>query len=139
NLMRERFRERIGPQSAARFQEVASEPELLDLADRLGYPVFLQPSNVSASMWASRNEDTETLLRNYRSIRDEVPKYYQKLGQKEKRLGVVIAEYLEGPNTSIDCVIDQETRVYTTPVVDVRTGRDIGIDDFHHFARILPK
>ncbi len=138
NLMRQRFRDRIGPEAGARFHPVHSEPELLDLADRLGYPVFLQPSNVSASMWATRNENTEVLLRNYRAMVDEVPRYYQKLGQKEKTLGVVLAEYLEGANTSIDCVIDREGKVYSTPVVDVLTGRDIGIDDFHHFARLLP-
>jgi biotin carboxylase len=138
NLMRGRFHERIGPRAGARFHEVTSEPELVDLADRLGYPVFLQPSNVSASMWASRNESTEVLVRNYRAILDEVPRYYQRLGQKEKRLGVVLAEYLEGQNTSIDCVVDRQGRVLTTPIVDVLTGRDIGIDDYHHFARILP-
>ena len=50
----------------------------------------------------------------------------------------MLAEYLEGENTSIDCLSDHAGRVYTTPVVDVLTGRDIGIDDFHHFARLLP-
>jgi biotin carboxylase len=138
NLMRARFRERIGPGSGARFHEVTSEPDLVDWADRLGYPVFLQPTNVSASMWASRNDSTDVLVRNYRTILDEVPRYYERLGQREKRLGVVLAEYLEGSNTSIDCVVDREGRVTTTPVVDVLTGRDIGIDDYHHFARILP-
>jgi hypothetical protein len=50
----------------------------------------------------------------------------------------VAAEYLEGGNTSIDCVADHAGRVYTTPPVDVLTGRDVGVDDFHHFARLLP-
>ena len=45
---------------------------------------------------------------------------------------------MQGSNTSIDCVIDNEGNVYTTPIVDVLTGRDIGIDDYHHFARIVP-
>jgi hypothetical protein len=138
SLMRRRFRDRIGPGASARFHVVESEPELVDRAEQLGYPVFLQPSNVSASMWATRNESTEALVGNYRAIVEEVPRYYRKLGQNSKRLGVVLAEYLEGENTSVDCLIDAGGRVHTTPVVDVLTGRDIGIDDFHHFARILP-
>jgi hypothetical protein len=138
NLMRERFRNRIGEHAPARFHNVKSEADLLETASRFGYPVFLQPSNVSASMWATRNEDPQTLLAHYRAMREEVPKYYERLGRKGKVLSVVLAEYIEGRNTSIDCLIDGDGRVYTTPIVDVLTGRDVGIDDFHHFARVLP-
>jgi len=138
NVMRSRFAERISPAATARFQDISTESELLHVADRLGYPVFLQPSNVSASMWSTRNDSPDALLSNYRAMLEEVPKYYARLGQKDKKLSVVLAEYVEGMNTSIDCVIDQEGKAYTTPVVDVLTGRDIGIDDFHHFARLAP-
>jgi biotin carboxylase len=138
SIMRERFQERIGPDAAARFQVVDSEADLLAFADRLGYPVFLQPANVSASMWSTRNNDRQTLLGNFHTIRDEVPKYYERLGKKGQQLTVVVAEYLEGRNSSIDCIVDSAGEVYTTPVVDVLTGQDVGIDDFHHFARIVP-
>ncbi|HZM04864.1 MAG TPA: ATP-grasp domain-containing protein [Candidatus Saccharimonadales bacterium] len=138
NLMRRRFRDRIGPDSVAKFHDIHSEAELVKFANELGYPCFLQPSNVSASMWATRNNSQETLLANYRVMLDEVPKYYERLGKKEARLSVVLAEYMEGANISIDCLMDHWGRVYTTPAVEVLTGRDVGIDDFHHFARVLP-
>ncbi len=138
SIMRQRFQERIATGAAARFQVVASEADLLAVADRFGYPVFLQPSNVSASMWSTRNNDAQTLLGNYRTICNDVPAYYERLGQKGKSLDVVVAEYLDGGNTSIDCLVEQSGQVHTTPVVDVLTGQDVGIDDFHHFARLLP-
>jgi biotin carboxylase len=138
SAMRRRFQGCIGSDASARFRVVASEADLLDSANLLGYPVFLQPANVSASMWATRNNDPETLLQNYRSLREEVPSYYERLGQRGKKLTIVLAEYLEGSNTSIDCLIDREGQVYTTPTVDVLTGKDIGIDDYHHFARLVP-
>jgi hypothetical protein len=138
NFMRQRFHERIGPQSAARFQVINSEPELLESADRLGYPCFLQPANVSASMWATRNTGPDMLLENYRAMVSEVPKYYERLGKKTARLTVVLAEYMEGKNISIDCLMDRNRKVFTTPAVEVLTGKDVGIDDFHHFARVLP-
>jgi hypothetical protein len=137
-VMRERFRDRIGPDAAARFHVVTSEADLLAAAGRLGYPAFLQPANVSASMWSTRNDTPDALLANYRALVAEVPAYYRRLGQAGKTLTVVLAEYLKGANTSIDCVTDAAGRVYTTPIVDVLTGRDVGIDDYHHFARILP-
>ena len=136
--MRRRFHQHIGPDSAARFATVDSEAALLDAAGLLGYPVFLQPSNVAASMWSTCNPDPETLRANYRAMVSEVPGYYQQLGKKDARLTVMLAEYLDGANTSIDCIADASGRVHPTPVVDVLTGRDVGIDDFHHFARILP-
>jgi biotin carboxylase len=138
SLMRKRFQERIGAGAAARFHVVRSEAELMHYADELGYPVFLQPANVSASMWSTRNATRETLLGNYRAMLTEVPQYYARLGQHGKKLIVVISEYLEGDNTSIDCLIDNGGHVHTTPTIDVLTGQDVGIDDFHHFARIVP-
>ena len=138
NLMRQRFLDRIGPTTAARFKAIESETELLAFAGEVGYPVFLQPSNVSASMWSTRNINSEALLASYRAILKEVPLYYERLGKKGTPLRVSAAEYLEGANTSIDCLIDHQGDVYTTPIVDVITGQDIGIDDYHHFARVLP-
>jgi hypothetical protein len=138
NLMRQRFHDRIGPDSVAKFHVIHSESELIEFANQLGYPCFLQPANVSASMWATRNTDAEMLLANYRAMLDEVPKYYERLGKKDARLTVVLAEYMEGSNISVDCLMDHSGRVYTTPAVEVLTGKDVGIDDFHHFARLLP-
>ena len=68
NLMRQRFQQRIGPAAAARFHVINSESELTGFAKELGYPCFLQPANVSASMWATRNTDEDMLLKNYRAI-----------------------------------------------------------------------
>jgi biotin carboxylase len=138
SIMRQRFQERIGPGASARFHVVDSESDLMQFANELGYPCFLQPSNVSASMWATRNTNPDMLINNYRTMLSEVPKHYQLLGKKDASLTVVLAEYLEGSNVSIDCLADRTGRVYTTPAVDVLTGRDVGIDDFHHFARVLP-
>lgn len=138
SLMRERFRDRIGESAVARFRKISSAANLLESANVLKYPVFLQPANVSASMWATRNDGPQALVASYRAIKREVPKYYERLGRKDTPLTVVLAEYLDGKNTSIDCVVDQAGRVTATPPVDVLTGRDVGIDDYHHFARLLP-
>ncbi len=138
SVMRRRFHERINPSAAARFHEVTSEAELLRFADQLGYPVFLQPANAAASMWSTRNTDPEMLLAHYRAMISEVPRYYQQLGQSSTPLTVVLAEYLHGNDRSIDCLADHAGRVYPTPVVDVLKGKDVGLDDYHHFARIVP-
>ncbi len=138
SVMRQRFQERIGAGASARFQVVSSEAELIRAAGELGYPVFLQPSNVSASMWSTSNTEEAMLLESYHTMQREVPAYYERLGKPGTELKVVAAEYLQGGNTSIDCLIDNAGQVYTTPIVDVLTGKDIGIADYHHFARLAP-
>ena len=136
--MRRRFFDRIGPRATARFRAVASEAEVLAFADEVGYPVFLQPDSLFSSLWATCNDTAEELLASYRAIQDGVTRYLEAIGQPDRCLTAVAAEYLEGRNRSIDCLVDAEGHVTTTPVVDVLTGRDIGINDFHHFARITP-
>ncbi|MEN9359301.1 MAG: hypothetical protein RL095_836 [Verrucomicrobiota bacterium] len=136
--MRRRFHEIIGPQAAARFVEVHSEELLLEQAAVLGYPVFLQPANLAASMWCSCNNTPQELLAKYRQMLAEVPDYYAKVGRPDTRAQVVLAEFLQGDDHSVDCLAAADGRVETSPVVDVLKGRDIGVDDFHHFARIVP-
>ncbi len=136
--MRERFRQRIGPQSTGRFCEVQTEEQLRAFAAEVGFPLVLKPTNLSASLFISLNHSLEELLTAYRRLLAEVPRYYQKAALKDKQLAIQVEEFMTGSNHSIDCWVDHAGRVSTTPVVDVLTGKDVGIDDFHHFARITP-
>jgi hypothetical protein len=136
--MRRRFQERVGLHSTACFRPVRNEAELLGFAREVGYPMFLQPDNLFSSLWSTRNDTEEELLASYREMQAGVPRYYEKIGQGDKRLTALASEFLRGANRSIDCFIEACGRVHTTPVIDVLTGQDIGIDDFHHFARIAP-
>jgi hypothetical protein len=136
--MRQRFFDRIGARATARFRAVASEAEALGFAGKVGYPVFLQPDSLFSSLWATRNDTPEELLTSFRALQEGVPRYLEALGQPGRCLTAVAAEFLEGRNRSVDCLVDAQGRITTTPVVDVLSGRDIGINDFHHFARIAP-
>ncbi len=136
--MRRRFAQRIGPHATGRFQEVKSEEPLSDFAAEVGFPLVLKPTNLSASLFISLNHSADELLASYRRIVAEVPSYYRQAAQKDKTLAVQVEEFMPGSNHSIDCWVDAAGRVSTTPVVDVLTGVDVGIDDFHHFARLAP-
>jgi hypothetical protein len=136
--MRQRFFQRIGPQSTGRFQDVQTETQLRAFAAEAGFPLVLKPTNLSASLFISLNHSLDELLAAYRRLVAEVPRYYQQSALKDKKLGIQVEQFLSGSNHSIDCWIDATGRVSTTPVVDVLTGKDVGIDDFHHFARITP-
>ncbi len=136
--MRQRFLERIGPQATGRFQEVQSEAQLRAFAAQVGFPLVLKPGNLSASLFISLNHTLDELLASYRKLVAALPPYYQQAALKGKKLAIQVEEFMEGSNHSIDCWVDAAGKVSATPVVDVLTGKDVGIDDFHHFARITP-
>jgi biotin carboxylase len=136
--MRQRFLERLGPQSTGRFQQVQTEQQLQSFAAEVGFPLVLKPTNLSASLFISLNHSLDELLGSYRTLVAEVPQYYKRAALKDKELAIQVEEFLVGSNHSIDCWVDAAGRVLNTPVVDVLTGKDVGIDDFHHFARITP-
>jgi hypothetical protein len=136
--MRRRFVERIGPQATGRFRDVQTEEQLRAFAAQVGFPLILKPTNLSASLYISMNHTLEELLASYRRLVAEVPAYYQRAALKDKHLAVQVEEFMGGSNHSIDCWVDAAGNVTATPVVDVLTGKDVGIDDFHHFARITP-
>jgi biotin carboxylase len=138
HAMRQRFLERLGPQSTGRFRQVGNADELRDFAARVGLPLVLKPTNLSASLFISLNHALDELLARYERLVVEVPRYYQQAAQKGKGLALQVEEFLTGSNHSIDCWADAAGHVAATPVVDVLTGKDVGIDDFHHFARLLP-
>ncbi|MCS4510899.1 ATP-grasp domain-containing protein [Xylophilus ampelinus] len=100
------------------------------------YPFVVKPANLYSSLFVSviRNEAD---LRQY--LRTDVPRlisYEQDHGTMVN--GVLIEEFLEGSNHSIDCAVGLAGEVMTFPIVDVITGRDLGYRDFHHFARYCP-
>jgi len=136
--MRQRFLERIGPQATGRFQEVQTEEQLRAFAAQVGFPLVLKPTNLSASLFISLNHTLDELLASYRRLVAEVPRYYQQAAQKGKKLTIQVEEFMAGSNHSIDCWVDGAGHISATPVVDVLSGADVGIDDFHHFARITP-
>jgi hypothetical protein len=138
SAMRQRFLEQIGPRSTGRFQEVRTEEQLRDFAAGVGFPLVIKPTNLSASLFISLNHNIEELLASYRCLLAEVPGYYKQAALKNRQLAIQAEEYMAGSNHSIDCWVDAVGNVTATPVVDVLTGKDVGIDDFHHFARITP-
>lgn len=51
---------------------------------------------------------------------------------------LLLEEFLQGSNHSIDCTIAADGTISSFPIVDVIAGVDIDRGDFHHFARYTP-
>jgi phosphoribosylamine-glycine ligase len=138
SLMKERFLTAIGEEATAKFRIVSSEEDLVRFQDAAGFPIILKPKNLYGSLFVTLNANPEELLSDYHAIVDKIKAYAEKNGALGQDVAIQAEEYLSGSNHSVDCLCDDKGQVYATPVVDVLTGRDLGLNDFHHFARIVP-
>ncbi|MEU5534824.1 ATP-grasp domain-containing protein [Streptomyces sp. NPDC020362] len=133
--MRRRFAEHIGEHASARSAVVTSEEQVLAFAAGTGYPVVLKPGNLWGSYFVSRCEDAAELTAAYRELAATLPEFSAGQRVTDTPAEILVEEFLTGTNHSVECLVLDE-RVWTTPVVDVVTGTDLGGTDFHHFARV---
>ncbi|MFI0976237.1 ATP-grasp domain-containing protein [Streptomyces sp. NPDC021093] len=135
SLMRRRFAEDVGAHVSCRSRSVRGEAQALRFAADVGYPVVVKPENLWGSYFVSRCDDADALLRAYRDIRVAGPRFAAAQCVDAPPVDVLVEEFLPGTNHSVECLALGD-RVWTTPVVDVVTGADLGGHDFHHFARV---
>jgi biotin carboxylase len=137
-LMHQKFVERIGPESTARFMEIGSEDDLERFAASTPFPIVLKPSGLYNSLFVSLNHSLDELRASYQRARVGIADFLSRTNQPDRTPNIQAEEFLEGRAFSVDCLVGRDGEVLPTPVVDILTGRDIGGDDFHHFARLMP-
>lgn len=136
--MKRRFVDRIGPSCVPRFMKINSDAERRHFGEQVPFPHAWKPVNLTSSLFVTLCNDEEQEVNTYQTLLEQLPGYYVKSGQTDKQLGIMVEEFVTGPNWSIDCLIDGAGHVTSTPIIEVLTGRDIGLEDFHHFARLAP-
>ncbi|QGW77810.1 ATP-grasp domain-containing protein [Pseudomonas alkylphenolica] len=110
--------------------------DLLTRPDELPYPFILKPTNLYSSLFVRCIHDPQELL-DYK--RHEWPALQRYVNGKHRETDqLLLEEYLQGSNHSIDCAISPDGTISSFPMVDVISGVDIGQSDFQHFARYTP-
>lgn len=136
--MRKRFR-LFSPKSTPKFTWVKdnSKGERARVIEKVKFPMVVKPASLSGSLLVSicyHEEDLEKALRTtFRKIKSV---YSADKRQEEPK--VIAEEYMEGLMYSIDSYVDARGAVYHCPLVRVKTGRDIGVDDFYNYLQITP-
>ena len=104
---------------------------------KINYPCVVKPAGLAQSLLVTicyhRDELESTLRKTFRKIK----KHYRerKLDDEAK---VLVEEFMEGDMYSIDSYVSSRGKVFHCPVVAVKTGQDIGIDDFFNYFQITP-
>ncbi len=115
----------------------ASEATIDKIEKQVGYPLVVKPSGLAASLLVSICYHREELEEVLTATMEKIEEIYQaKRGRGEPQ--VLVEEFMEGDMYSVDAYVNARGVIYFTPMVYVKTGRDIGFDDFFGYMRMTP-
>lgn len=135
-LMRKIFARSLGEAATPRFKEISSIDEAIAFVQTIKFPVILKPNNLYGSLFVRTVHDEENLRLEFANIQNQVLDHMGSLGViSSLRETIQIEEFLSGTVHSVECLIDGEKNVYTSPVVDVVTGKEVGQNHFGHVSR----
>lgn len=114
-----------------------SKKERARVIAKVGFPLVVKPASLEQSMLVTicyHEEEFERALRNvFRKLR----KNYEKLNRTQ--IPTILAEeFMDGDMYSIDTYVNSRGDMYHCPLVRVRTGRNIGHDDFFNYSQTTP-
>lgn len=112
--------------------------ETIDMVKRkISFPLIIKPAGLAKSLLVTLCYHEEELEANLKNIVSKINAIYK----KEKGRGepqILVEEFMEGTMYSIDSYVNQRGVVYHTPLVHVKTGKEVGYDDFFGYMRITP-
>ncbi len=122
-----------------KFVEVLSLSRLnvVELEQKLSYPMMVKPSGLEGSLLVSRVNNTLELKRTLEETFSQIQTGYD-TWIKRQTPAIVVEEYMEGDMYSIDTYISSKEKYLHTPPVKVVTGENIGLDDFFGYMRLAP-
>jgi biotin carboxylase len=136
--MRKRFRlhdSRITP----KFTRVkdTSKAEQRRVAAKVGFPLIIKPTNLAASLFVSICYHEAELEKALKTCFRKIDKAYAN-DKRMEQPKVIAEQYMEGDIYSIDSYVNSRGVVYHLPLVRVKTGKDIGHQDFYGYLQMTP-
>jgi len=107
------------------------------IKSKVGFPLILKPADLTASLLVTmcfhEEELRNALSKTFRKIRQ-----VYKENKRQIEPTVLVEQFMEGSMYSIDGYVGSRGSTYWCPMVHVKTGRDIGFEDFFGYQQITP-
>jgi len=134
--MRKKFI-KLYPEITPKFILIKNSNDYEIIAKKIKFPCITKPLNLTKSRLVIKSNNTDELKNNLKGTFSKIKNIYKNVHSESEPL-VLAEEYLEGDLYSIDAYVNSKGKVYFTPIVKVVTGKDIGIDDFFNYYRLIP-
>lgn len=114
-----------------------SNKTLDDIKNKIGFPLMVKPANLAASLMISICFYEEELRDTLRSAFKAIKRVYKE-NDRERAPQLLVEQFMEGEMYSIDAYVNSRGRIYFCPLVKVKTGKQIGFDDFFGYQQMTP-
>ncbi len=116
-----------------RFASASSLEEALAKAGGIGYPLVIKPLDNMGARGVRKISCSDELKEEF----EESKKFSGRYGFEK---GVILEEYMEGPEVSIDTLVDRNGRMYVLTIADRHiSGEPYFIERGHSIPSLLPK
>ncbi|MDD3032450.1 MAG: ATP-grasp domain-containing protein [Candidatus Pacebacteria bacterium] len=107
------------------------------IKEKVGFPLVVKPSGLASSLMVSPCYYEEELEKTLKEAFKKIRKIYKE-NDRKKDPQLLVEQFMEGEMFSIDGYVTSKGKVYFCPLVKVKTGKQIGFDDFFGYQRIIP-
>ena len=114
-----------------------SKQTIKKIKNKLKFPLMIKPSGLGASLWVTNCFHEEELVDALKKIFKHINSTYKKNGREEIPK-VLVEEFMEGDLYSVDVYITSRGKISFCPMVQIKTGKEIGFDDFFGYQQMTP-
>ena len=118
----------------------AEEKTIEMIEKKVGYPLMVKPSGLSASMLVTNCYHRDELEKALAAVFKQANIFHRlyKEFYKDDTPQVLVEELMEGEMYSVDGVVNGKGKCYMYPSVHIKTGKQIGFDDYFGYQQITP-
>lgn len=108
-----------------------------EIEKKINFPLVIKPTSLAQSLLVNIVYHRQELEKNLAQVLRKVKKAY-KDSQRTSEPQVIVEQFIEGSMYSIDGYVNSRGKVYSCPMVQVKTGKEIGFDDFFGYQQMTP-
>ena len=114
----------------------ATKKTIKEVSEKINFPMVIKPTGLAASLLVSVCYHEEELQKNLRSAFRKMKKLHKEYQGKTPK--ILVEEFMDGDMYSIDGYVNSRGKIYFCPMTSIKTGKDIGFDDFFGYKQSMP-
>lgn len=118
--------------------EDVNKQTIKEVEEKVGYPLIVKPSGLQASRLVSICYHREELEAVLKKVLKKISGVYKEIDKTDMTPKVLVEQFMEGEMYSVDAYVNHGGNVYFCPLVHIKTGKDIGFDDFFGYRQMTP-
>jgi hypothetical protein len=128
---------KIYPEITPEFKKIRTFHGAYTFTRKFGFPVVVKPANLSKGELVNICNNIEELSKKVSYVLDHIQDVYDR-DKVYRKPQVVIEEFIDGHQFSVDSYIDAKGQVIHTPACKQTISHDLGFDDFQTYYSQYP-